>query len=205
MDRNLVFAGVGGQGVLLAANVVGEAATAAGYETRVGEIHGMSQRGGSVVAHVRYGDGIHGPKVPEGRADAMVALEPMEALRYAQYLQSDAPIILDFQLELPLPVEQGTQEYPGEERLERVLDRRGELIMVDASELARSIGNRKAANVVLVGALSATLELELTRAELTDAVSSLVPDETVEANLEAFDLGRDAVGAKAGAAVDTSG
>lgn len=195
MNRNLVFTGVGGQGVLLAANVVGEAATAAGYETRVGEIHGMSQRGGSVVAHVRYGEGIHGPTVPEGTADAMVALEPMEALRYAHYLGPGGVTFMNFEPENPLPVEHGDEEYPDEGRLRSELERRGDVLEIDATDLAREAGTPKAANVVLVGALSAGLDLGLDRSRLVDAIRSLVPEDTIEANVDAFDLGREAVGA----------
>lgn len=194
MARNLVFAGVGGQGVLLAANVVGEAATAAGYETRVGEIHGMSQRGGSVLAHVRYGDGVYGPTVPEGTADALVGLEPMEALRYSNYLEPDAPIVLNFEPEMPFPVEEGDAEYPDHERLREQLGDRGTVHEIEATEIARNAGNPKAANAALLGALSAVVDLGLDRSRLVDAIGYLVPDDTVEANVDAFDRGREAAG-----------
>ena len=190
MNRNLVFTGVGGQGVLLAANVVGRAAMNAGYETRVGEIHGMSQRGGSVIAHVRYGEGVYGPTVPEGTADALVALEPMEALRYANHLGPSGPMIVSFDPELPFSVEKGDAEYPDLSTLRVELACRGELVEVDAVALAREAGNLKTSNVVLLGALSEHVDLEIDPEYLHEAIRTEVPEDASKANLEAFELGR---------------
>lgn len=190
MNRNLVFTGVGGQGVLLAANVIGRAAMNAGYETRVGEIHGMSQRGGSVIAHVRYGEDVYGPTVPEGTADALVALEPMEALRYANYLGPSGPMIVAFDPETPFPVERGDAEYPDLSMLRVELTRRGEVVEVDASALAKEAGHPKTANVVLLGALTEHVDLGIEPEHLHEAIRTEVPEDASEANLEAFELGR---------------
>lgn len=193
MEHNIVFTGVGGQGIILAANTIGEAATAAGYETRVGEIHGMSQRGGSVIAHVRYGDRVYGPMVPEGKAEVIVALEPMEALRYANYLAEDGTFLISLDPKDPFPVKSGSAEYPDEAELRAALEARGSLIQIDAVDLAREAGHPKAANVVLVGALSPLIDLELEPGSLEAAIETQVPDDALDANLKAFELGRSAV------------
>lgn len=193
MEHNIVITGVGGQGVILAANIVGEAATAAGYETRVGEIHGMSQRGGSVLAHVRYGDRVYGPMVPEGKADVIVSLEPMEALRYAQYLAEDGTFLVSFDTKDPFPVKYGAAEYPAIDELEGALRHRGRLVRVEAVDLAREAGHPMAANVVLVGALSEVTDLDLDPTSLKAAIEKQVPADAIEANFDAFDLGRSAV------------
>lgn len=195
MEHNIVITGVGGQGVILAANAIGEAATAADYETRVGEIHGMSQRGGSVVAHVRYGNRVYGPMVPEGKAEAILALEPMEALRYAHYLADDGVLLVSFDTKDPFPVQHGAVEYPDAAELEAALRERGELLRVEAVDLAREAGHPMTANVVLVGALSKAIDLDLEISALKTAIESQVPDDAREANIKAFELGRSAVDA----------
>lgn len=192
MEHNIIITGVGGQGVMLAANVLGEAATAAGYETRIGEIHGMSQRGGSVIAHVRYGDSVYGPMVPEGKAEVVLALEPMEALRYANYIAEDGTFLVSFDTKDPFPVTHGDATYPEEETLDAELRRRGNLTRVDAVDLAREAGHPMTANVVMVGALSNLVDLDLDEDQLRDAIATQVPDDALEANQMAFDLGRSA-------------
>lgn len=193
MEHNIIVTGVGGQGVILAANAIGEAAMAAGYETRVGEIHGMSQRGGSVIAHVRYGDTVYGPMVPEGKAEVVLALEPMEALRYANYIAEDGTFLTSFDTKDPFPVTHGNAEYPDTAELAAELRRRGELVGVDAVDLAREAGHPMTANVVMVGALSKVIDLDLSTDALRDAIATQVPDDALEANMTAFDLGRSAV------------
>ena len=196
MERNIVVTGVGGQGVLLAANAIGEAATATSYETRVGEIHGMSQRGGSVIAHVRYGDTVNGPMVPIGKADVIVALEPMEALRYAQYLREDGTFLVDFETKDPFPVRYGNERYPDEERLAAELRDRGELVRIEAVDLAREAGHPMTANVVLLGAISTLLDLGIETPSLFEAIEELVPENAVEKNRRAFELGQKALGTR---------
>lgn len=193
MEHNIIITGVGGQGVMLVAKALGEAATAADYETRVGEIHGMSQRGGSVIAHVRYGDTVYGPMVPEGKAEVVLALEPMEALRYANYIAEDGTFLVSFDAKDPFPVTHGEATYPDEAALETELRRRGDLVRIEAVDLAREAGHPMAANVVLVGALTKVLDLDLDATALRDAIAAQVPDDAIDANLEAFELGRSAV------------
>ncbi|MEF8773231.1 MAG: indolepyruvate ferredoxin oxidoreductase subunit beta [Halobacteriales archaeon] len=193
MSNDLVVTGVGGQGALLAANAVGEAGTAAGMETRVGEIHGMSQRGGSVIAHVRVGEDVHGPMVPTGRGDAMIALEPMEALRYAEYLGPDAVVLVNETTEMPLPVQQGAAEYPDGDAIMDELHSLGEVVPVDAEGIAREAGDKIAANAVLLGAFSARVAFPLSAEQLLGGVETMVPDDAVEVNRRAFEAGREVI------------
>lgn len=197
MEHNVIVTGVGGQGVILAANTIGEAATAAGYGTRVGELHGMAQRGGSVIAHVRYGDRVYGPMVPEGKAEVVLALEPMEALRHANYLARDGTFLVSFDTKDPFPVKAGNTTYPDESALQAALEERGEVVRIEAEDLARKAGHPMTANVVLVGALSGLRDLDLAPETLRTAIESQVPDDARDANLAAFDLGRAAVDAPA--------
>lgn len=194
MSNDLVVTGVGGQGALLAANAVGEAGTAAGMETRVGEIHGMSQRGGSVIAHVRVGEDVHGPMVPTGQGDAMIALEPMEALRYAEYLGPDAVVLVNETTEMPLPVQQGAAEYPDEDAIMDELRSLGDVVTLDAEAIAREAGDAIAANAVLLGAFAAAVEFPLSADQLLGGVETMVPDDALEVNRRAFEAGREAVG-----------
>ncbi|MFB6114607.1 MAG: indolepyruvate oxidoreductase subunit beta [Halodesulfurarchaeum sp.] len=193
MGHNVVVTGVGGQGVLLAARVLGEAALAAGHDPIVGEQHGMSQRGGSVIAHVRYGSDVYAPMVPKGHADVVIGLEPMEALRYSSYLGEAGTVISETEAEPPLSVTEGRESYPEESTLEAALGRRGALLRVEANELAREAGNRRAANVVLLGAASRVCDLDIDVEHIRDAIASAVPDSAREANRTAFDRGREAV------------
>ena len=195
-EHNYVFTGVGGQGIILAATALGRAATDAGHDVRVGEMHGMSQRGGSVLAHVRYGPTVYGPMVPKGKADAIVALEPMEALRYSPYLRDDGTILSAMDGQAPLSVTTGEATYPEEAVLETELRRRGELIRIDTSAIAREAGNPRTGNIVMLGALSVVADLDVETATLRAAIEESVPPNTEEVNRNAFDLGRSA-GAKA--------
>lgn len=189
-EHNYVLTGVGGQGILLAATTLGRAATDAGHDVRVGEMHGMSQRGGSVLAHVRYGPTVYGPMVPKGKADAIVALEPMEALRYTPYLRDDGMILSSTERDPPFSVTTGEAAYPDEAVLATELRNRGELIRIDASEMAREAGNPRTGNIVLLGALSVVVDLDIDTETVRAAIDKSVPPDTTEANRRAFDLGR---------------
>lgn len=196
MSHDFVFTGVGGQGILVAANAVGEAATAAGLETRVGEIHGMSQRGGSVIAHVRIGDDVHGPMVPKGQGDAVFALEPMEALRYADYLGPDPVVVVNENPVMPFTVERGDAEYPDADGVLDALRSLGDYVGLDADAIAREAGNEVAANVVLLGAFSARVDLPLSPADLLAGVERMVPDHARDLNRRAFEAGREQMNAE---------
>lgn len=192
VSHEYVLAGVGGQGVLLAARAFGEAAMAAGHEPHVAETHGMSQRGGSVLAHVRYGPGVIAPMVAKGRADAVIALEPMEALRYAGYLREGGTVVASFDERRTLAVERGEASYPSSAVLQRELEERGRLVRIDAESLAREAGTPKAANVVVLGAASAVLDLDIDLEGFREAIDEQVPEKARAANRRAFELGRKA-------------
>lgn len=202
MEYNIVFTGVGGQGVLLASQVIGNAAFEAAENVRIGEVHGMSQRGGSVIAHVRFGDDVYGPMVPVGKADVIVALEPMEALRYAEYLKEDGTMVVNFNPEDPLPVQEGQAEYPDQERLAEQLESFGELVRVDADALAEKAGNRIVSNTVMIGVLQAVEGFPLEEDAVLDALKAQVPEDALEPNLKAFDLGKGEIDSDQTAPVD---
>ena len=202
MEYNIVFTGVGGQGVLLASQVIGNAAFEAGENVRLGEVHGMSQRGGSVIAHVRFGDDVYGPMVPVGKADVIVALEPMEALRHAEYLKEDGTMVVNFNTEDPLPVQEGQAEYPDEEILEEHLESFGNLVRVDADALAEEAGHRIVSNTVMIGVLQAVEGFPLDESAVTDALEAQVPADALEANLNAFELGRQQIDSDQAAPID---
>lgn len=202
MEYNIVFTGVGGQGVLLASQVIGNAAFEADENVRIGEVHGMSQRGGSVIAHVRFGEDVYGPMVPVGKADLLVALEPMEALRYAEYLTEDGTMVVNFNPEDPLPVQEGQAEYPDEATLEEHLESFGELVKVDADALAKEAGNRIVSNSVMIGVLQAVESFPLDEAAVLDALKDQVPDDALDPNLKAFELGQAEIDSDQTAPVD---
>ncbi len=186
---NIVFAGVGGQGILLAAEILGTAAIKGSYNVRVSEIHGMAQRGGAVVSHVRIGETALAPTVLEGTADVIISLEPMEALRNIKFASKNTVVLTNTK---PFKIT-GTQ-YP---RLEEIFDQirsfTRNVIPVDAAALAEEAGIVIAENVVLIGALAATGRLPLRVETLKEALRELVPSKYLDINMKAFGLGYNAV------------
>lgn len=184
---SVVLAGVGGQGILLASDIVAHAAIQAGFDVKTNEVHGMAQRGGSVIAQVRYGDAVHSPLVPERSARALGALEKVEAIRFAHYLAPDGLAAVSSQEVIPVTVSTGESLYPADaaERLTRLFSR---LIYVDAIERARDLGDVRAANTLLLGALSTGLDLPLEA--WTAALATCVREKHRRLNQEAFNLGR---------------
>lgn len=183
----VVVGGVGGQGILLASTVIARAAMHAGFDVKTNEVHGMAQRGGSVVAQIRFGRKVFSPLVPLGSARAIGALEAVEALRYANLAAPDALAVVSTQRILPVTVSSGGSPYPADldERLRAVFPR---LVRLDAPRMAIEAGHVKAANLVVVGAMSAGLGLppEAWKA----AIERSVPPRHVELNLAAFERGR---------------
>ena len=183
----VVVGGVGGQGILLASTVIARAAMHAGFDVKTNEVHGMAQRGGSVVAQIRFGRKVFSPLVPLGSARAIGALEAVEALRYANLAAPDALAVVSTQRILPVTVSSGGSSYPADldERLLTVFPR---LVRLDAPRMAIEAGHVKAANLVVVGAMSAGLGLppEAWKA----AIEQSVPRRHVELNLAAFERGR---------------
>ncbi len=184
---NILIAGVGGQGTVLASKILGEVAKSAGYDVKQSEIHGMSQRGGSVVTHVRYGQKIYSPLVAAGNADVIMAFEELEALRYLPYLKKDGLLIVNQQQMLPMPVIAGNAQYP-KDIVEEAGAMGAQVKASAASALALEQGDARAANVVLLGILSRHLEFPEER--WLDAIRKTVKDKLVDMNLRAFEVGR---------------
>ncbi len=185
---NLLLSGVGGQGVILASKILSKAALLQGLDIKQSEVHGMSQRGGSVVSHVRFGETVCSPLVAEGGCDVLLGFEPLEALRYAHWVRSRGAIVYSTDRVNPSTVSAGLAEYPDDVE-ERLRGYPVDLVRVEAGSLAERAGNRRAANVVLVGAASRFLDFP---AEVwAKAIEESVPAKALEVNQEAFRLGRE--------------
>lgn len=189
MDKvtNILMAGVGGQGVILASEIVSEAMMKAGFDVKKSEVHGMAQRGGSVTTHVRFGKKVYSPLIKDGEVDILFSFELLETMRYLNTLSPDAVVLVNNQKILPPSVTLGKDEYPG--TIPGLLSehyRRFEL--VDALGLAKQAGNAKAVNVAFVGALSRFFDV----AENIwhEAIRAMLPPKLVDLNLKAFALGR---------------
>ncbi len=185
---NLLLSGVGGQGVILASKILSKAALLQGLDIKQSEVHGMSQRGGSVVSHVRFGETVYSPLVAEGGCDVLLGFEPLEALRYAHWVRSRGAIVYSTDRVNPSTVSAGLAEYPDDVE-ERLKGYPVDLVRVEAGSLAERAGNRRAANVVLVGAASRFVDFP---AEVwAKAIEESVPAKALEVNQEAFRLGRE--------------
>ncbi len=186
--KNVMIVGVGGQGSLLASKLLGKLLLTKGYDIKVSEVHGMSQRGGSVVTYVRFGDKVYSPIIDKGEADFIVSFEMLEAARYTEFLRPDGKIIANTQQINPMPVITGAVEYPAE--LEKKIKDAGiDLVAVDALSLAEQAGSSKAVNIVLMGILSKYFDF--TEEEWNKAIESSVPEKFLELNKKAFALGRE--------------
>ena len=184
---NILFSGVGGQGILLASEVTVYSLLAAGYDAKKSEVHGMAQRGGSVTAQLRYGRKVYSPLIEPGGADIQVAFEMMEAVRYLPYLHKGSKVVVNTQQILPPSVATGQAEYP-EKVLDHLRERDIVVVPVDAFDLARDVGEVRTANVVMVGALSAFLPVD--EANFEEIIRSRVPEKFIDVNLKAFAAGR---------------
>ena len=188
--KTILLVGVGGQGTILAGQLLAMVAADAGLDVKVSEIHGMSQRGGSVSTIVRVGEKVESMVCDPGCADIVVAFEAVEALRAQQFLRDGGTMFVNDETIVPVPVNIGNAKMP--EGVDEQLAAIGATVM-DAGAIAREVGSPKSTNVVLVGALSTALPFSVE--EWQDAIRRRVPPRTVEANLEAFARGREAVGA----------
>jgi indolepyruvate ferredoxin oxidoreductase beta subunit len=186
--KNILIVGVGGQGTLLAGKVLAKAALAAGNDVKVSEVHGMAQRGGSVVTEVRFGPEVYSPLIPKGEGDVIVAFEQLEALRWLPYLKPGGRVIVSDQKIEPMPVILGAAEYP-EGIAERIQKTCPGTVAVSALAIARECGNERAVNVVLLGVLAGILNLPDSDWEY--ALGQSVPPATLEANRAAFRAGRE--------------
>ncbi|MBP7121148.1 MAG: indolepyruvate oxidoreductase subunit beta [Methanolinea sp.] len=183
---DVMIVGIGGQGTILASNIIGEACILEGRTVRGAETHGMAQRGGSVESHVRI-DGKFGPLIAPGTADLLVGFDLLEGLRYSHFLKPDGAIVISERLVIPTSVYVQSLPIPSYEDLIQRLSR-FHLTLIKAEEIAREAGNVLASNVVMLGAASHHLPLD--ESSLKQAVQRLVPKKTIEINTRAFDMGR---------------
>jgi indolepyruvate ferredoxin oxidoreductase beta subunit len=184
---NILFCGVGGQGILLASEVTAYSLLAAGMEVRKSEVHGMAQRGGSVTAHLRYGKKVYSPLISPGEADIIVAFETLEAVRYLPYMHSDSQVIVNTHKIYPSPVATGKMDYP-ENVLGELTSRNIKVKELDAFEVARKVGEVKAVNIVMVGVLSTYMAID--EQVFLDVMNERIPERFREANIKAFQEGR---------------
>jgi indolepyruvate ferredoxin oxidoreductase, beta subunit len=187
---NIFLAGVGGQGILLASEVLGEAFLRSGYDVKKSEVHGMAQRGGAVTTHLRFGPRVYSPLIEPGTADLLIAFEKLEALRFIHYLGPDGVAVVNAQEIPPAPVSSGQERYPEgiEERLREVSPR---VHVVDALAAALALREVRAVNMVMTGAASRFLALPETAYE--DALKARLPARVVDVNVQAFHVGRSLV------------
>ncbi len=200
---NFLLAGVGGQGTILASDVLVNVGLAAGFQAKQAEVHGMSQRGGSVTGHVRWGKVVYSPIIGAGEADVLLAFEKLEALRSLKAMRPGALALVNTQVIEPLTAITGGQVYPDDESVRRAFaGLTPNVEYINGEEIAASLGNLKVANVVLLGALSALLErggqggAGLTPEMWLKVITERVPAKHVELNRRAFQAGREAVGKK---------
>ena len=184
---SVMIVGVGGQGSLLASRLLGTLLTDEGYDVKVSEVHGMSQRGGSVITFVRYGDKVYSPIVDRGEADVILSFELLEAARWAEYLRTDGVIITNDRQIDPMPVITGAAQYP-EDLAEKLRAAGLRVDAFDALTLAEEAGTSKAVNLVLLGRLS--LSFDFPESEWMRAIEESVPEKFLEINKKAFLLGR---------------
>ena len=185
--NNIMIVGVGGQGSLLASKLLGKLLVDEGFDVKVSEVHGMSQRGGSVVTYVRYGKKVYSPIIDKGEADFIVSFEKLEAARYASFLKKDGAIIVNTQEIDPMPVITGAAEYP-HTALDELRALGARVDEMDALTLALEAGSAKATNIVLMGRLSKYLPFE--EQKWIDAIRATVAPKFAEMNIKAFTLGR---------------
>jgi indolepyruvate ferredoxin oxidoreductase beta subunit len=191
---NVLLTGVGGQGVVLASYVLSHVAMSEGYDVKQSEVHGMAQRGGSVVSHFRFGDKVWSPLVPLGTADLLMAFEALEGLRYVQWLRPGGVLVYNAQRINPSPVAAGLASYP--EDIDALIKAAWPSAKcVNANVLAQEAGTVKAANVAMLGAISPTLPFATKTWE--EVIREAVPPKTIEVNLQAFRLGAESAAAPA--------
>ena len=185
--KSIMIVGVGGQGTLLASRILGSVLLGQGFDVKMSEVHGMSQRGGSVVTYVKYGEKVYSPIVDTGEADFILAFERLEAARWVSYLKNDGTLILNDRPISPMPVITGAMEYPAE-IVDKISSKGVKHIACDALSMALEAGNPKSVNVVLIGVLSAIMGFDKTLWQ--KALEECVKPKFLELNKKAFALGR---------------
>ena len=186
---NLLIAGVGGQGVILASDIVGEVAIAASYDFKKTDTLGMAQRGGSVISHLKIAPTLHSPLIAEGDVDVLLALEKIEAARWAYYLKSDGVAIVNNHAQPPMSVNLGNETYPSDDMITTAIKNVAEkLYFVDGSSMARDLGNAKTLNMLMLGCVSHFLPIDVS--VWIDCIAQRLPAAILEINYRAFDTGR---------------
>lgn len=185
MTKKIMIVGVGGQGTLLASRILGNAAISEGYDVKVSEVHGMSQRGGSVVTYVKYGNKVYSPIIDRGEADTILAFELLEAYRALPYLKKGGKMIVNAQCIDPMPVITGAAQYPAgvAEKLGKMVD----TTVVEALSAAKEAGNLKAVNVVLIGVMAKNSDIPYEK--WIETIKATVPPKFLNVNLKAFEIG----------------
>ena len=185
---NIMIVGVGGQGTLLTSRIIGKTALAMGYDVKLSEVHGMAQRGGSVVTFVRFGEKVFEPVCEEGTVDVLISFERLEALRYAHFLKKDGVLIVNDAKIEPMTVVIGAAKYP--ENIIEGLKESHNVITIDAGKIAGELGNAKVLNTVVLGL--AAKHIGFDKAEWVEVLKATVPPKTVEINTAAFNCGYEA-------------
>lgn len=185
VTKNIMIVGVGGQGTLLTSRILGKIILTAGYDVKLSEVHGMAQRGGSVVTFVRYGEKVYEPIVEEGQADVLIAFERLEAARYIHFLKKDGVLILNDQKIDPMPVIIGAAQYP--KNIVEDLSKEYRIEKADAMELALKLGNSRVFNTIVLGLVAK--HLSFSKEEWLDVIAEVVPQKTIEINQKAFMCG----------------
>lgn len=188
--KNIMIVGVGGQGTLLASKMLGYVLLQQGYDVKVSEVHGMSQRGGSVVTYVRYGKKVYSPVIDKGEADVIISFEKLEAARWLEFLKKDGTIITNTQEVEPMPVITGAAAYP-ENLIEKMQAAGAKVDAKDFLSIAQEAGSAKAVNIALMGRLS-TYFSEISDEQWQDAIEKIVPSKFLDLNRKAFEAGRNA-------------
>ncbi len=182
---NIMVVGVGGQGTLLTSRILGGLAINAGYDVKLSEVHGMAQRGGSVVTFVRYGEEVAEPIVEEGQADVIIAFERLEAMRYSHFLKPEGVLVInDWRID-PMPVVIGAAKYP--ENIIETLAKEHTVYTVNATEEAKALGNARVFNLIVLGI--AAQHMSFTQEEWHDVIKNTVPPKTIDINIAAFEVG----------------
>ncbi|MBO6109013.1 MAG: indolepyruvate oxidoreductase subunit beta [Eubacterium sp.] len=183
--KNIMIVGVGGQGTLLTSRILGGIILKNGYDVKLSEVHGMAQRGGSVVTYVRFGDNVAEPIVEEGQADLLIAFERLEAMRYAHFLKKDGHMVINDQRMDPMTVVTGACDYP--ENIIDTLAGKYDVISVDAMEEAKKLGNPRVFNTIIIGLAAKSMDFE--KQDWLDVIADTVPEKTIEINQKAFLVG----------------
>ena len=183
--KNIMIVGVGGQGTLLTSRILGGITIKAGFDVKLSEVHGMAQRGGSVVTFVRYGEKVNEPIVEEGQADVLIAFERLEALRYAHFLKKDGVLVVNDQRIDPMPVVIGAAKYP--EGIIEGLEKKYKVLKVDAMAEALKLGNARTFNIIVLG--MAAKHMDFKKEDWLEVIENTVPPKTIDINKQAFEVG----------------